>query len=189
MIFEKPLLQSLNHVLGQNAWATEKLRPYAGRHARLSMPPLLLDCLVAEDGRLSETDAGDKPDVEIVLPLTAAVLALQGSDRLMGAAHITGSAEFADALGFVLRNLRWDIEEDLSKAVGDIAAHRIVGTLEALATWQKQAFVSLAENVTDYLTEERRTLVTPKDISAFTSEVDRLRDDVAQLEKRLKSLG
>lgn len=189
MIFEKPLLQSLDHVLGQNAWATEKLRPYAGRHARLSMPPLILDCIVSEDGRLSETNVEGKPDVEIVLPLTAPVLALQGSDRLMSAAQITGSAEFADALGFVLRNLRWDIEEDLSKAVGDIAAHRIVGALEALGTWQKQAAVSLAENVTDYFTEERRTLVTTKDISAFTSEIDRLRADVAQLEKRLKTLG
>ena len=189
MILKKPLLQSLNHVLGQNVWATEKLRPYAGRHARLSMPPLVLDCIVGEDGRLSETNAGDKPDVEIALPLTTLVLALQGSDRLMGAAQITGSAEFADALGFVLRNLRWDIEEDLSKTVGDIAAHRIVGTLETLATWKKQAAISLAENVTDYLTEERQILVTPKDISAFASEVTRLRDDGAQLEKRLKTLG
>lgn len=192
MVFEKPLLRSLNHVLGQNAWATDKLKPYAGRHARLAMPPLLLDCIVAEDGRLAElveTDAGDKPDVEIALPLTAPLLALQGSDRLMGDVQITGSAEFADAFGFVLRNLRWDIEEDLSKAVGDIAAHRIVGALEALAAWQKQAAVSLAENVTDYFTEERRALMKPEDISAFTSEVDCLRDDVARLEKRLTSLG
>lgn len=189
MLFEKPLLQSLNHVLGQAAWATEKLRPFAGRHARLTMPPLILDFTISADGRLLSEDAGGKPDVEITLPSSAPLLALQGNDRLMGAVHIAGSAEFADALGFVLRNLRWDIEEDLSRAVGDIAAHRIVGALEVLATWQKQAALNLAENLGEYLTEERPALVKAGDVAAFASDAGRLRDDLARLEKRVELLG
>ena len=64
-------------------------------------------------------------EVSISLPAAAPLLALQGKDAVMRAARIEGSAEFAETLGFVIRNLRWDAEEDLSKVVGDIAAHRI----------------------------------------------------------------
>ncbi len=188
MLLEKPLLRSLNHVLGQAAWATEKLRPFAGRNARLNTPPFVLDFTVGEGGNLLGADATSIPDVEITLPASAPLLALQGNDRLIGAAHITGSADFADALGFVLRNLRWDIEEDLSKAVGDIAAHRIVGALDGLVTWQKQAALNLTENLGEYLTEERPVLVKTKDVTAFAADIEGLRGDLARLEKRIKLL-
>lgn len=41
--------------------------------------------------------------------------------------RISGNADLADALGFVLRKLRWDVQQEaLSRVVGDIAAHRAI---------------------------------------------------------------
>lgn len=186
MQFGAPLLQSLNHVLGQAAWARAKLRPFAGRHARLEVPPIVLSFSIDNDGLLQDADADVRPDVEIVLPANAPFLALQGREQLIGAAHISGSADFADALGFVLRNLRWDIEEDLSKAVGDIAAHRIVGAFGAFKEWQKQAAANLVGNLGEYFAQETSSLVKPGEISAFADEVGKLREDLARLEKRIQ---
>lgn len=106
----------------------------------------------------------------------------------MRAARIKGSAEFAEALGFVIRNLRWDAEEDLSRIVGDIAAHRIVRGTSKFAGWQQQAARNFAANLAEYFTEEQPLIARQADISSFSGDIDRLRDDVARLEKRLQRL-
>lgn len=186
VMLEQPITLALNHVIARAPWAKQRLAPFAGREAVFVMPPLRLQLLVNTDG-LFAVGKGT-PDVEIILPAEAPLLALQGADKAMRSARINGSVEFADTLGFVLRHLSWDFEEDLSHIVGDIAAHRIATTLRAFACWQQQAAQNLAENVVEYLRDENGTLPAPQEISAFSSEVDRLRDDLARLEKRLQRL-
>ena len=121
-----PIQAAINHVLGQAAWAREKLMPFAGHAAQIKLPPFEAAFLITPDGSIAAPEAGAELEVAISLPATTPLLALQGKDAVMRAARIEGSAEFAQALGFVIRNLRWDAEEDLSRLVGDVAAHRIV---------------------------------------------------------------
>lgn len=185
-MLEQPIIVALNHVLVRTAWAQEKLVPFAGRKAVFVMPPFRLQLLVTADGRFAV--GRGTVDVEIALPADAPLVALQGTDKVMRNARINGSVEFADTLGFVLRHLSWDFEEDLSRVVGDIAAHRIAGSLRTLTAWQKQAAQNLAENTVEYLRDEKGVLPSPEEISAFSDEVDRVRDDVARLEKRLQKL-
>ena len=188
-----PLIAAINHLLGQASWAREKLAPFAGHAAQIKLPPFEAAFLIGDDGCIcSPTDANAaaaEPEVIIALPATAPLLALQGKDAVMRAARIEGSAEFAEALGFVIRNLRWDVEEDLSTVVGDIAAHRIVSGTREFAAWQQQAAQNLAENLAEYFTEEQPLIARRAAIADFSTEVDRLRDDVARLEKRLQRLG
>jgi ubiquinone biosynthesis protein UbiJ len=190
-MLELPIVAALNHVIARSPWAGEKLSPFAGREALFLMPPFRLQLLVTADGSFA-TGKGT-PDVEIALPADTPLTALQGTldgtDRVMRNARINGSVEFADTLGFVLRQLSWDFEEDLSRVVGDIAAHRIADTLRTLTAWQKQAAQNLAENTVEYLRDETGLLPSPQEIGRFSSEVDRLRDDLARLEKRLQKLG
>lgn len=184
-----PLLAAVNHLLDQAEWAREKLRPFAGHAARVDMPPFDAAFLVATDGRLAAPVEVAAPEVTISLPATTPLLALQGKDAVMRAARIEGSVEFAQALAFVIRNLRWDAEEDLAQLVGDIAAHRIVKTGRDLSAWQQQAAQNFATNLAEYFTEEQPLIARQDDIESFSAEVDRLRDDVARLEKRLDRLG
>ena len=188
-----PLIAAINHLLGQASWAREKLAPFAGHAAQIKLPPFEAAFLIGDDGCISSpSDASAtaaEPEVIIALPATAPLLALQGKDAVMRAARIEGSAEFAEALGFVIRNLRWDVEEDLSTVVGDIAAHRIVSGTREFAAWQQQAAQNLAENLAEYFTEEQPLIARRAAIADFSTEVDLLRDDVARLEKRLQRLG
>ncbi len=184
-----PLQAAINHVLGQASWAREKLTAFAGHSAQIKLPPFEAAFLIAPDGTIAAPAADAELEVSISLPATAPLLALQGKDAVMRAARIKGSAEFAEALGFVIRNLRWDAEEDLSKMVGDVAAHRLVKGSRELATRQQQAAQNFAANLAEYFTEEQPLIARQADIATFSADIDRLRDDVARLEKRLQRLA
>ncbi len=98
--------------------------------------------------------------------------------------EIEGSADLASAVDHLFRNLTWDFEEDLSKVFGDIIAHRLASSGRALAAWQRDAALRLAENLVEYWTEEQ-----PADVENFCRNVDTLRDDVARIEKRIEHLS
>lgn len=186
-VLEGLILGALNHLLEQAAWARRQLSGFAGRRARFEMPPWKLAFRVDEQGRLAPAD-DQAVDVTVVLPAGTPLVALQGMDRAMAAAHVTGNAEFATALSFVLKNLRWDAEEDLSKLVGDIAAHRMVGVSARLTLWQKQAARDFAENVAEYLGEEADLLVRARDLSTFRAELAEFSRRVELLEARVGAL-
>lgn len=184
-----PLLAAINHLLGQASWAREKLAPFAGHSAQIKLPPFEAAFLIGGDGLILPPAADAELEVSIALPAATPLLALQGKDAVMRAARIEGSAEFAQALGFVIRNLRWDAEEDLSRLVGDIAAHRIVKGAGEFAAWQQQAAQNFAANLAEYFTEEQPLIARQADVVTFSAEIDRLRDDAARLEKRIDRLG
>ena len=186
-----PALATVNHLLAQASWARQKLQPFAGQCAHLNLPPFSALFSITADGLIAVPPAeasADMAAVRIDLPASAPLLALQGKAAVMRAARITGSADFAQELGYVMQHLRWDIEEDLSRVVGDIAAHRLTTGASAFAAWQRDKLKSLAENLAEYLTEERPAIARRLAIADFSADVDCLRDDVARLEKRLQRL-
>ena len=187
-MLDRAALLALNHLLQDASWARVRLAPFAGKTARLALPPLRLDLAVTAAGLFEESRL-EHFDVEIVLPADTPLLALRGTETAFKAARISGLAEFADTLGFVLRNLQWDYEEDLSRHVGDIAAHRIAGFIKAFGSWQQQARQNLVENIAEYFSEESPTLVMSTAATAFSRTVDQLHDDLARLEQRVTRLG
>ena len=85
-------------------------------------------------------------------------------------------------------SLRWEAEEDLGKLIGDVAAVRVVQGVRAAVDTAKTTQRKLAENVAEYFLEENPMLVRPQAVADFSSEVNRLRDDVERLAKRLDKL-
>lgn len=181
------LLQALNHLLAAAPWARAKLAPFAGMRARLVLGPLPLDFRIAPDGTLESIGTGE-PAVEIVLPATAPLVLPEGREAMMRGARITGAADFAEALGFVLRKLDWDAEEDLSRLFGDIAAHRIARAAAGFAAAQAEAGRRLADNVAEYLRYEQPAGVDKPAMADFSAAVAALRQDVDALERRLAAL-
>lgn len=185
---EQFVFLALNHLLRDSPWARERLARHAGKAARIAAPPLRLDFVINADGTLSEASVAET-DVSITLPAHAPLIVLgMGRDALMREAHVSGSVELADSLGFVLRNLRWDVEEDLSRLVGDIGAHRIVGTARRLGAWQSHTLNSIMGNLVEYFRDERPTVAARGPVGEFNHTVDRLRDDLARLEARISRL-
>jgi ubiquinone biosynthesis protein UbiJ len=178
----------LNHLLADAPWARERLAPFAGRVAALRLNPLELSLGVDSDGYFNES-AAPEPDVALELPLSTLPKAVTGGmDALMADVRISGNADFADTLGFVFRQLRWDGEEALAKLIGDIAAHRAVTTARDIIGWQRQASRNFVDNLVEYYSEERPVLVKRHALEELASASAELRDDLARLDKRLGRL-
>jgi len=189
MILARPALGFVNHLLTAEPWARERLLGFVGRIASLQFGNgAVLQVRISETGLLDEDTSGVDATVSIGLPDDVVMRVLTDPPSLFSAATISGSADLAETLGFVFRNLRWDIEHDLSRVTGDIAAHRIFQVAKGLLQWQWRAARNLALGMTEYLTEEEQAIARRGDVEQFCSEVDALRDDCARVEKRLLRL-
>ena len=131
----------------------------------------------------------DPHDLLVALQPGALPLLAMRDPRALSDVRIAGNAELAATVQALFRELRWDPEEDLSRVVGDAAAHQIARGARAFADANRDAALRLGQNLAEYWTEENPLLARPADVAAFCADVDRLRDDVARLEKRLELLA
>jgi ubiquinone biosynthesis protein UbiJ len=86
---------AVNHLLARESWARDRLIPYAGKTARLVVPPVTLTLLVQPDGYLSAVDAHDAQRVDVSIALAGDTLAafLQGGQAaVMKHVKIEGDA-------------------------------------------------------------------------------------------------
>jgi len=183
---------TINHLLAQEAWARDTLVRKAGKVACINLGQLsghLRLCMrVARDGMLEVAGSEDTPDVTIHVKLSDLPLILQNRDRAFSYVRIEGDAEFANTISQLSKGLRWDAEHDLERLVGPIAANRLAGGARAAASHAVGAGRRLAENVAEFLLEERRVLIRPGSVDDFAGEVNRLRDDVERAAKRIAKL-
>ena len=102
--------------------------------------------------------------------------------------RIDGDAGLAGAVGNVLQGLRWDVEEDLSRVIGDIPAHQLTqGGQKIRQELGRQAW-AVAGMLAEYWLEEEPLIAKRRHLEQFSHDVDTLRDDVERLAKRLEKL-
>jgi ubiquinone biosynthesis protein UbiJ len=179
---------TINHLLAQEAWARDALMRHAGKTACIDTGHLRLCMRVARDGMLETADGDDVPNVTIHVKLGDLPLILQNSERAFSYVRIDGDAEFANTISQLSKGLRWDAEHDLERFIGPIGAARLVGGARGALGSVTTAGRRLAENVAEFLLEERRVLVRPNHVDGFADEVSRLRDDVERSAKRIAKL-
>jgi ubiquinone biosynthesis protein UbiJ len=188
-VLDRPVIAFINHLLAEEQWARDKLAPFAGKRVRVTAPAAPdLAFAVATDGMLEPAGEGD-PDLTIGLSPAAVPKLLARDEAVLQTIAFSGDAELAAALQFLFRHLRWEVEEDLSLVVGDVAAHRIAETGRAFAAWQVDAAERLGQNVAEYLTEEAELLAPKPELARFAREVADLVDAVERLEKRLDRIA
>jgi ubiquinone biosynthesis accessory factor UbiJ len=158
-----------NTVLARESWARARLEPFAGQGFEVRLPLLApLSLIVGAGGRIEEGAASP-----------AAILALGG---------ISGDSALADELRYLRKHLRPDVEEELSRFIGDIAAHRLVGAARSFTQWQREALTRLTEAAVDYAVEERRALVRRAELADLAERLRELEQGVARLEERSRQL-
>ena len=186
-----PLVKLFNRVLSDYPLAREQLAKHAGKSIAASVGPFASRLRVAGDGFMEMIgEGGDAPpDVSLQIPLALLPRLAQKDEAAFREVVFTGESEFAALLSSLAREIEWDIEEDLSQWVGDIAAHRIVDTVKRTHAWRLDATQRFTENVAEYLTEEKRAFITKNDLETLARANETLRDDVARLEARLDKLN
>jgi ubiquinone biosynthesis protein UbiJ len=185
-----PLIAIINHLLVQEPWARQRLAPHAGKIACIDTGMLALSARIAADGLLEAAAQGSKvsPNVTIRMKLSDLPLMAQNRERAFSYVQIEGDAEFANVISQVAQSVRWEAEEDLSRFVGDIAAHRLVEGARSAFGVAQATQRKLSENLAEYFLEEQPLLVRPRAVADFSAEVAGLRDDVERLAKRIERL-
>jgi len=187
-MLSSPFCRFVNHLLAPAAWARESLAGHAGKVAVFDLFPVRIAIAVDPEGTLHPALANASPAVVIRLTHATALQILAQGEPAWRKANVEGDTGFASVISKVAANLRWDVEEDLSRVFGDIAAHRMAEAGRSAAAWPKQAATGLAGSVAEYLTEEKHLLVTPLRAAEFVRDVDELRDAVERLDKRIERL-
>jgi ubiquinone biosynthesis protein UbiJ len=123
---QQRLVLFLNHVLMQEKQAQERLLRQKGRTVHARWGVFAIDLIVTPAGLVDRAPLVDKPDllltVEAESPVRLAQSVLSGKAPPV---RIEGDVQLAAELGWLAENLRWDVEEDLSRLIGDAPAHTV----------------------------------------------------------------
>ena len=187
-MFALPSAAALNHLLAQNSWAQPRLLRYVGKTVRFHIAPFSFAYLILSDGSLQATNKEASADAILHIAPSLLPRLLAKDDSALNGIVSSGDPALLADLFYLSRNLRWDAAEDLSKVTGDIAAERIVSTVQDAHAQFGDAALNLSQAATEYWTEERPLLATPARLANFAASVDTLRDDIARLSLRVQRL-
>jgi ubiquinone biosynthesis protein UbiJ len=190
MLLEAPFVAVLNPLLEKESWARDRLAAFAGKCVELRAPPLpSLRFEIEAQGLLKPGSQEGEPALVVTLRPDAPLAMLRGIEDFARSLDATGDAGLAEAVMHLVRHLRWDVEEDLSRVIGDVAARRLAQGGRDFAAWQRDASQRFAESMADYFSQEKRVLVRRTELKLFFAEVSKLRDAIENLERRIANLG
>ncbi|HSV34455.1 MAG TPA: hypothetical protein VLI46_02800 [Ramlibacter sp.] len=121
---QRRMVLLFNHVLMQEAEAQARLARQAHRVVEARWRGFLMRLAVTPAGLLDLAPPAAAPDLTLTLtqesPWELAQAALRGDKPPV---RIAGDVQFAAEINWLVENVRWDLEEDLSRLVGDAPAH------------------------------------------------------------------
>ncbi len=191
------LLEQIASVLNRNVAASSRAQTLCerldGRSLGVHVEGLRIHLVARVDSRqiTLASSIEREPDATVSgTPLTLLSLVGPGAQGRLrsGTVTITGDAEIAQSFQELLRAAQPDLEEELSRLVGDVAAHQIGNLARSASDWGRKAAATLAANVSEYLQEEGRDLVTRTEIEEFLASVDELRESADRLNARVDRL-
>lgn len=145
----------LNHILMQEPEAQDRIRRQQGRAARLVWGKFEIT-LVATPAGLLERPLGGfllaqslTPDLVVRLTQTALpdiVAAVSQGEK--PSVTIEGDVQLAAEVAWLVDNLRWDMEEDLSRVIGDVPAHTLSKVFKTAALGLQALVARFKSNAT-----------------------------------------
>jgi ubiquinone biosynthesis protein UbiJ len=101
-----------------------------------------------------------------------------------GDVTIHGDAEAAQKFRELAMLLKPDVEEELSRLIGDSPAHQALRLVRLATGFGRRAAQTGVRNVAEYLAHERGDLVPRAEAEDFYRGVERLREDLDRVEAR-----
>ena len=189
----RPVASYLNRTIAEVTPARELCARLDGKivAVRVRDTALAMHFIFEADAIELAVDTERDPDVVITASIVtlAGMIGSDGAQAIRdGKVDLTGNAGVAEAFRDLLAYTKPDIEEELSRFVGDAAAHQLGQLAASLRNWAMDARETMSGNIREYLQEESRDVPSRYEVERFTNKVDVLRDDVERLEARLRRL-
>lgn len=127
----------LNHVLQQEPEAQQRLVRQQGRVVRFQWRFVTMELVATPAGLLDLAPPGSEPELTLSVtddnPFEIARATLRGDKPSV---QIVGDVQLAAEVNWLVDHVRWDVEDDLARVIGDVPAHaignavrRVVGAL------------------------------------------------------------
>ncbi|MEP6875016.1 MAG: hypothetical protein ABI887_11675 [Burkholderiales bacterium] len=140
----------VNHVLGAEPVATKRLQAHTGRSILLSFAgwPALLPSLPTTAFRVTPagliewcgTEVPAEPALRVSVDASNPALAVaQAFVGTRPRVEVAGDAAFATDLNWLFDNLRWDVQDDLARIVGQAPAREIARVGGGIAAGMREA--------------------------------------------------
>jgi ubiquinone biosynthesis accessory factor UbiJ len=124
---QRRVVLMLNHVLMQEPQAMQRLARQSARVVLVQWRSFTFTVRVTPAGLLDLAGEGATPDLTLVLteesPWALAQTLLAGAKPPV---RIEGDVQLAAEVNWLADNVRWDVEEDLSRILGDAPSHMLV---------------------------------------------------------------
>ena len=181
----------LNRNLPRSPRAQELCDSLKGKAVRIEADGLgwRLDCeSLGTSLKLTKAELQRTPDAEISGNLMSlAALAGPRPEEVIqrGDVRIRGDAELAQKFRELAMLLKPDVEEELSRLIGDSPAHQALRLVRLATGFGRRAAQTGVRNVAEYLAHERGDLVPRAEAEDFYRGVERLREDLDRVEARV----
>lgn len=143
---EHRLVLMLNHLLMQEPQAMSRLQRQCGRAMLLQWQTVQVTLQATPAGLLDLAAPDAHADLVMTLvdesPLAIAQALIQGQKPSI---RIEGDVELASQVNWLTDNVRWDLEDDLARLIGDTPAHTLVQLGRAAAAALKRFSIRAAE--------------------------------------------
>ena len=179
------ILAILNRLLAENPLLVRQLQPFAGKNVAFVIG-MHFCWQITKTGLLAPT----KQSADAVIRIRLSSLALLKIDRMAfnRSVQIEGDRALGMAFAQVMGQLPWDTEEELSRMLGDVLAHRAMQIGKPLFNWPWLGVQSLLSTMVEYYQQESAEIIGRAELAQFYQRVDVLRADTDRLEKRLERL-
>jgi len=190
------LTQAIENLLNRNLPRSPRARELAaalvGRRVRIEARDfrwvLIAESLNTSIRLTRESTDGQPPDADISGSLlNLAALAGSHPEEVIqrGDVSIRGDAEVAQKFRELAMLLKPDVEEELSRLIGDSPAHQALRLVRLATGFGRRAAQTGVRNVAEYLAHERGDLVPRAEAEDFYRGVERLREDLDRVEARV----
>lgn len=190
-----PVEAMLNRELGRRPSALAECRELDGQVLELDIRglPALKVYVVAHPGGVQLLDSPPGEITASVQGTPPALLAMSRGEATPAAMRqagvmLHGDTDFAARMQRLLRRAAPDVEAALARTLGGPAAHTLSRAVGGLGKRLQRIGDTLSRDTAEYFQFERGDLPTGEEVEDFLAEVDRLRDDVARLEARVRRL-
>lgn len=123
---QRRIVLLLNHVLGQEPEAVARLVRQRGRIVLIQWRAFSIRLAVTSAGLLEVAAGGAAADLSLSLTQELILDIAQSLVRgVKPAIRIEGDVQLAAEVNWLVDNVRWDLEEDLARVIGDVPAHTL----------------------------------------------------------------
>lgn len=116
----------LNHVLQQEPEAQQRLVRQKGRVVQFEWSFVTMRLIATPAGLLDLAPEGAVPELTLTVtdtsPFDLARATLRGDKP---AVRIVGDVQLAAEVNWLVDHVRWDVEDDLARVIGDVPAHTL----------------------------------------------------------------